>query len=170
MRICRSLASAVLILTLTGCGFHLRTYNFEAAVESFAIAGDQRMLVAQPIRQGLLQAGVQEADATSAALVLELLDQRIERRSASTAGQAGAAEYEMSHAVEYRILNSAGEELSPATWVQRDRIYRVDRDNIVGSSEEQALLEAEMTQDLVGQIIRAMDAVSRQLTESPSAD
>jgi LPS-assembly lipoprotein len=165
MNVLKSLALYAAILLLASCGFHLRTYNFEAAVESFALASEPRIRVAQPLRQGLLQAGVQETDVASAALVVELLDQRLERRSASTAGQAGAAEYEMTHAVEYRILNGAGEELAPATWVQRDRIFRVDRDNIVGSSEEQALLEAEMTQDLVGQIIRAMDAVSRQLID-----
>jgi outer membrane lipopolysaccharide assembly protein LptE/RlpB len=54
--------------------------------------------------------------------------------------------------------------LAPPTWVERERVFRIDRDNIVGSSEEQALLERELTQDLVSQLIRAMDAVSRNLT------
>lgn len=150
-----------LCVLLTGCGFHLRTYNFSGAAESYAIVGKTRMSIAAPLRQGLQQAGLKETSVADAALVVELLDQRRDRRSVSTAGRARAAEYETSYAVQYRILDGVGNELAPATWIERLRIYRIDRDNIVGSSEEQALLEREMLQDVVGQIIRAMDAVSR---------
>jgi outer membrane lipopolysaccharide assembly protein LptE/RlpB len=38
----------------------------------------------------------------------------------------------------------------------------VDAQNIVGSSEEQALLEREMINDLVQQIIRSLDAATRE--------
>ena len=84
------------------------------------------------------------------------------------AGSARAAEYETSLAVRYRILGAGSEELAPATWIERQRVYRIDRDNIVGSSEEQALLEAELMQDMVGQIIRAMEAVSRNANAGQS--
>ena len=154
---------------LVGCGFHLRTYNFSSGLDSYAISGKSRLSIAAPLRQGLQQAGLQEASAADASLVVELLDQRRERRSVSTAGRARAAEYETSYAVQYRILDNAGNELAPATWIERLRIYRIDRDNIVGSSEEQALLEREILQDVVGQIIRAMDAVSRPAGETANA-
>jgi outer membrane lipopolysaccharide assembly protein LptE/RlpB len=42
----------------------------------------------------------------------------------------------------------------------------VDRDNLVGSSEEQALLQREMTDDLVQQIIRGVNAV---VTAAPAS-
>ena len=38
----------------------------------------------------------------------------------------------------------------------------MDRDNIVGSSEEQALLVREMQTDLVQQILRALNAVTAE--------
>ena len=108
-----------------------------------------------------------DASAADAAVVIEILDERNERRSASVGGQSRAAEYEMTYAVQYRLLGSDERELAPATWVQRDRVYRIDRGNIVGSSGEQNILRTEMIQDVVGQIIRAVDAVSRTLGESP---
>ena len=153
-----------LSLLLVGCGFHLRSYNFQGEVESYAITGKTRIGVAAPLRRGLKQIGVEESVPDEAALIVDLMDQRNDRRTISTGGSTRAAEYEISYAVRYRILDSAENELAEAVWIERQRVYRIDSDNIVGSSEEQRLLEDELMQDVVGQIIRAMDAVSRNLT------
>ncbi len=150
------------VMLLTACGFQLRSYNLEANVQSFAISGMQRAQVATPLRQALLQLGATEGIAAGADVVIALLDQRSERRSVSTAGQARAAEYEIDYGIQYQLLDGQGAALTDAQWIERQRIYRIDRDNIVGSSEEQNLLRREMLQDVVGQIIRAIDLVSRQ--------
>lgn len=144
-----------------GCGFKLRSYDFSANVDSYAVVGRTGMPVARELRRSLSQAGVAEVDPDQASIKLELLDQRRERRSVSVAGSARAAEYETSLAVQYRILGADNAELAAPTWIERQRVYRIDRDNIVGSSEEQAILERELMQDMVGQIVRAMEAVSR---------
>lgn len=162
------LLSLLLAGSLAGCGFHLRSYNFEASVESFAITGKTRVGVAEPLRRALQQAGVEERPENEAALIVDLLDQRNERRSISTGGSTRAAEYEISYAVQYQMLDSAENELAAPRWIERQRVYRIDATNIVGSSEEQALLERELMQDVVGQIIRAMEAVSRNLTPNAS--
>lgn len=159
-----------MVLVLAGCGFHLRSYNFTGSIESFAIAGKTRLSITEPLRQGLKQAGAVEVTDGTPSIVIELLDQRRDRRSASTAGRAQAAEYETSYAVQYRFLDGAGGELTAPTWIERQRVYRIDRGNIVGSSEEQALLERELLTDVVGQIIRAMDAVSRNLGSTADAN
>ena len=151
-------------MLISACGFQLRSYSISANVDSYSITGrTNRISVTQPLRRALQQAGLQENNDTPA-ITVELLEQRNERRSVSTAGQARAAEYETTYSVQYRLLDQNAQELLPATWVERERVYRIDRDNIVGSSEEQALLERELMQDVVGQIIRSMDAVTR--TES----
>ncbi len=155
------LITCLIAASLAGCGFQLRSYDFSANVDSYAITGKTRLPIAQELRRGLSQAGVQEASAQDAAIQVELLDQRRERRSISVAGSARAAEYETSYAIRYRILGADNAELAPASWIERQRVYRIDRDNIVGSSEEQAILERELMQDVVGQIVRAMEAVSR---------
>lgn len=153
---------ALLGLTLAGCGFQLRGYELDANVQSFAITGMTRAQVVAPLKRALQQAGAEEVAQSEANVVVALLDQRSERRSVSTAGQARVAEYEVDYAVQYQLLGADGTELTPSTWIERQRIYRLDRGNIVGSSEEQALLQREMLQDVVGQIVRAMDLVSRQ--------
>lgn len=152
-----------LAFCIAGCGFQLRNYSFESSIESFAITGKDRIQVVVPLRRALRQLGVQETPPTDATMVIEIMDQRNERRSVSTAGQVRAAEYEVDYGVRYQLLSGAGDVLAAPIWIERQRIYRVDRGNIVGSSEEQALLQRELMQDVVGQIVRALDLVSRDL-------
>ncbi len=150
-----------LLISAGGCGFKLRTYSFAGSVDSFSVTGDTRSVVALPLKRALRQAGLAEATGADAALQVELLDQDTSRRSVSTVGTARAGEYELEYRIRYRILDGGGQELLPPTWIERRRAYRVDAGNIVGSSEEQAILSRELVQELVAQIIRSMDAVSR---------
>ena len=162
----RHLTFALLLLLLSSCGFQLRSYSFEGALENYALTGQTRASVVPVLRRTLSQVGLNEVSEAEAALVLEILDQRNERRSASTSGNVRAAEYEVDYALHYQILSADGTVLAPPTWIERQRIYRIDRGNIVGSSEEQALLQRELMQDVAGQLMRAMDLVSRQLQQN----
>lgn len=152
---------------LGGCGFHLRSYDVGTDLSSAYVASNPRNLLEQPLRDALRQAGVEEAPtAADAEVVLELLDSRQERRNVSFSGQARVAEYEAVLRVRYRIRDAAGNELAPDQWLERQRVYRVDSDNIVGSSEEQALLEQEMQRDLVQSILRTLNTVVQQRSET----
>lgn len=156
----RPLLLVLLLALVGGCGFHLRSWDIGSSISSAFVAANARNTLEAPLRRGLRQAGVTEAtSATEADVVVELLEDRRERRSVSVSGQARAAEYEMTLGVRYRVLDSAGNELVTPQWLERERVFRIDRDNIVGSSEEQALLEREMESDLVQQIIRTLNAV-----------
>ena len=156
-------AVCVVLLAVTGCGFKLRSYGFTGTIESYALIGRTNLEVANVLRSQLRQAGVAEASPSEASVVLELLDQRRDRRSASTAGGARAAEYEMTLEVHYRVLDGSGSELVAPTWIERQRVYRSDRDNIVGSSGEQTILERELINDIAGQMTRVLDTVGRRL-------
>ncbi len=161
--------SAILVvlamLVASGCGWHLRTWDLSSSVSSVHVDGSSGNPASAPLKRNLRQAGVQLANvADEAEVVVTLLDQRRERRSVAVTDQARAAEYETSLAIQYAITGAEGVELVPPRWVQASRVYRVDRTNIVGSSEEQALLEREMVSDLVQQIIRALDVATREDT------
>ena len=157
----RYLLAVTAALLLCGCGFHLRTYSFSGSVESYALVGKTGGAVVAAVRDGLRQAGVDEVSANEAQIVVEFLDSRRDRRNASVGSGARVAEYETSIGVQYRIVDRTGRELVAPTWIERQRVYQVDRSSNVGSSEEQALLEKELVQDVAGQLVRAMDAVSR---------
>ncbi len=155
---------------LGGCGFHLRSYDAGADLGSAYVASNARNLLEQPLRDALRQAGVAEApSASQAEVVVELLDSRQQRRNISFSGQARVAEYEAVLRVRYRVRDGDGNELVPDQWLERERVYSVDPDNIVGSSEEQALLEREMERDLVQSILRTVNTVVQQRSAAEAA-
>jgi LPS-assembly lipoprotein len=160
-----SLVLITLLLTC-GCGFHLRTFDLTSTVSSAYVTSNTRNFLTEPLRTSLRQVGVNEASsAGEAELVVQLVEQRRERRSVSVTGAALAAEYELTLGVRFSVFNvSDGQQnvLIEPRWAQITRLYRIDPNNLVGSSEEQALLEREMVADLVAQVIRALNAVSRE--------
>ena len=154
------------LLLCSACGFHLRSWDLTSAVSSAHVTSERRNFLAEPLRKGLDQAGVElSARAGDAELVVQLVEERKERRSVSVTGQARAAEYELTMAVHFSVHDTVEGEarvLIEPRWVETTRVYRVDADNIVGNSEEQTLLESEMVNDLVQQVIRVLNAVSRE--------
>jgi LPS-assembly lipoprotein len=152
------------VLLLAGCGFHLRTYDINTSVSSVYLSSNSANLVAEPLRRGLKQAGVTlAAEADEAEVTVALLNQRRDQRSVSVTPTAREAESELTLAVQYAVTAPGGAELVPPRWIETARIYRIDRLNILGSSEERSLLEQEMINDLVQQIVRALDAATREM-------
>lgn len=154
-----------LCLVLSACGFHLRTWDLDSAITSAYVHGETYGTFVRDLQRALTQAGVSAAeDAQSAEVVIHLLDEEREQRSVSVTGLARAAEYELTLGVRYQAVRKLPSEdvaqaLIEPRWVRIERIYQVDRDNIVGSSSERALLEQEMKNELIGQIIRALNTV-----------
>jgi LPS-assembly lipoprotein len=159
----RVVAVVLLAAVTAACGFQLRGWDASVAaqIESAYVITDGPNLMEVPLRDALRQAGVAEAVAPEQAeLVVRLLDARSERRSATVGEQARVAEYETTLAVLYQVTDPQGRELVPAQWLERSRVFRIDRENVVGSREEESLLELEMQNDLVQQIIRSINAVA----------
>lgn len=155
----RTLLLAVLVGLIAGCGFHLRTWELEGNIETAKITSNLRNPVADPLGQALKSAGVEVVGSGTADVTIELVSDRTSRRAVSVTDQARAAEYQTTLTVVYAVHDASGNTLASARSIRASRIYNVDRDNIVGSSEEQALLQREMVDDLVQQIIRGVNAV-----------
>lgn len=156
----------VLAGLLVGCGFHLRTWDLEGNIQTAKITANLRNPVAEPLARALSSAGVELIESGTADVAIELISDRESRRSVSVTDQARAAEYETSLTVVFALTDGAGNVLADPRSIQARRVYQVDRDNLVGSSEEQALLQREMVDDLVQQIIRALNAAVTTSTGS----
>jgi LPS-assembly lipoprotein len=153
------LVALALSALVAGCGFQLRGWDTAGVVASAYLISSPRNTFEAPLRRALAQAGIAEAtSADEAEVVVNLLEERRDRRSVSVSPQVRAAEYEVAVAVRYAVTDRHGRELIPEQWLERQRVYRVDPDNILGSSEEQALLERELEADLVQQIVRSLNA------------
>jgi LPS-assembly lipoprotein len=156
-----ALLFVVFVAMLAGCGFHLRGTDLRSSVARAYVDAVPRHTYGEPLKLALERAGAEVIDAPAAgSLVVELLDERRDRRSISVSDSAVAAEYEVIIGVRYGVRDGTGARLIEPQWLERSRVYRADRDNILGSSEERALLEREMQQELVQQIIRTLDALA----------
>ena len=156
----RLLGVVVLALGLASCGFQLRGTDLRSSVAKVYLDAAPRLSYTVPMREALTRAGVAVvAERAPDVLILDLFDERRSRRSISVSETAVAAEYEVILALHYAVRSGTGAELQPPLWVERERVYRVDRDNILGSSEERALLEREMQAELIAQVIRSLDVL-----------
>lgn len=162
------LLAGLVVALVAGCGFQLRGSDLRSSVARAYVDAAPRHTYEEPLRAALSRAGAEVIDAPAAdALVVELFDERRDRRSISVSDSAVAAEYEVIVGVRYGVRDGAGARLIEPHWLERSRVYRADRDNILGSSEERALLEREMQQELIQQIIRALDALASARVGKP---
>lgn len=155
----------VLLTALSGCGFKLRSWALDESVGSLFVASGQGGAVinsapqelARELTRALESAGtVLAEDRQSADVVVEIIDERRQRRSVSVTERAQSAEYEVSRGVQYQLLRGEAVLIAPS-WLRIQRVLRLDRNNIVGSNEEQALLERELAGELVQQMIRSIN-------------
>jgi len=154
-------AGLLLALQLAGCGFQLRSWEMGDAYSSVGLESAGRFDIEPALRRALSQSGVPVLD-SGAELVLELLDSDEELRTASVSGSARTAEFELIMRVRYAIRDGSGSYLAKPSVLRSSRRYFLDRDNLVGSNEEQALLRRELRTTLVQQIMRVLNTVSRE--------
>lgn len=157
----RSLVMAGLVgLLVGGCGFQLRSWELGDAYESVGLESAGQFDITPVLRRALEQTGLPVVP-RDAELVLELIDTDEELRTASVNGTARTAEFELIQRVRYAVRKGDGSYLVNPTIVSSSRRYFLDRGNLVGSNEEQALLRRELRTNLVQQIMRVLNAVSR---------
>jgi LPS-assembly lipoprotein len=147
------------LLLLSSCGFHLRSWDLGVSMESASVVSESALGLRKALEKSLRQSGVMiVAVEENPNVQLEILDENINRRSVSVTGLARVAEYRLTLTARLRI--SEGEEvLADNRRFVAERTFRLDRDNIVGSSEEQALLTRELRADVVQQIFRTLNAL-----------
>ena len=153
-------AMLALAMAFAGCGFQLRAGNVSDAFGTVRLEADASVDFARQVGRALRGVGVSLVEG-EADVVLKLARQEQVRRTASVAADGRVAEYELALAVEVAAQDRNGAVLIPAGVLRSERVARLARDNLVGSSDEQALLGAQMREELSGRIVRALAAAAR---------
>lgn len=171
----RSALAAMLLMPMAGCGFRLRTWDVSAGFRSVRIDADRSVDVQRDLRRLLEAAGIRIATGTADAadVTIRLAEQRLQRRSVGVTSGGRTAEYEISLRVMFSAAagagEGAGEELLPARELRVEQVARLDRDNLSGSREEQAIMERELRRELLLRILRALESASAA-APAPAAD
>lgn len=174
----RSLLQSLFLVTyvviLSSCGFQLRTWQLDGNIDTILVANNSgNTQVGKDLEKAIGQTGVTlltEVDTErTPQMQVQLLQAADNRRSISVGGDARAAEYELSLQVNFVLLDDKNVELTEPRWVRVQRIYRLNRNNLMGSNEEENILRREMRSDVVQQILRAINQVV-SVEETPDAE
>lgn len=156
--LCRPL-TLVLIALLTfvsGCGFQLRgAIEVPDQLSILHLEGNQNSALYQAVERYLQSNDIVLVDTPEQApYQIELLGEKLGRRSASLTSRAKIEEYELRTTLTYTVRDMAGATLIEPTQIFTERTYSYDENNVNATAAEEALLRQEMSENLAAQLVR----------------
>ena len=153
--------AVLLVLGLSGCGFHLKGYqqttpNLDGL---FIERGEQRGTLAGVIKQELKIAGVLLADSLEGAKHhLRITQERYGQRVMSVDANGKVLEYELRLEAAFEVLAAGSPQTLPLQRLDLTRQLTLSDADELGQRNEAALMRIDMRQDMAGQIIRRLQA------------
>lgn len=155
---------AGLLLLTSACGWQLRGAGLAMPDDLSHIYIEGNTAVAAALRQSLTTGDrTLAAHADDADVILRIISDRFDQRTATISASARISERRMTHEVEYLIVDNSGEPIFPPGRLDIERIYEYNEDNVLATDDEVVMLREEMLQDLVRQLqMRLIQASSRE--------
>ncbi|WP_241969858.1 LPS assembly lipoprotein LptE [Pseudidiomarina taiwanensis] len=155
----------LLVLMLQGCGFQLRgSYDLPAAFQQVAVTAPKFSEFADVLKLQLEQAGAQHAGAQPS-LTIDIVSDRLDRRTLSLSSSGQVAEYELIYTVQYQLeLNG---QLGEVNQIEVFRDYQDDPNFALAKTRERELLVAEMRMEAARMLLqRVIQQVSQTATDA----
>lgn len=157
-----------LSLMLSGCGFKLRGAPEYQNLTSLTVSGGS-----YDLRNGTLDAleasGV--AVHNTAPQTLRIDNERFGRRTVAVDAQGRAAEIELRYRFFWQLLDSrTNTAITPRRQITLVRNFNYDPENATASSDEETYTRADMYRDATWQLLRQLDAATRDLFVDDAAD
>lgn len=151
-------AAFVLALVLSACGFQLRGMA-DLSFKSIYIQGGNLSLKKDLIKQLKIN-GVQVLDSNEGAeLILELINERNEKRILSLSGGGLVREFELNYQVSFRTRFADNPTWSQVQTLQTRRDFSYSDTAVLGKAEEEAGLNLDMRRDVTRELMRRLTAV-----------
>ena len=161
-------ALLVLVLVLTGCGFHLRNaIVLPADLGPVRVdARDPYSPLADSLELGLQRAGAVPAAADAEGVaVLDLVAERWGNTPLSVDARGRAQEFTLRYAVVFELRSAEGELLVPRQVVELSRDYVSPPTNSIGTDSEREILARELRREMGAAILRRIDAAARGVAD-----
>lgn len=154
----------VLVLVLSGCGFHLRNaLVLPADLGPVRVdARDPYSPLADSLALGLERAGaVPAAEGAEDVAVLDLVAERWGNTPLSVDARGRAQEFTLRYAVVFELRSADDELLVPRQVVELSRDYVSPPTNSIGTDSEREILARELRREMSAAILRRIDAAAR---------
>lgn len=161
MTLRRLVIAAVLIVSLAGCGFHLRgEASLPAGMQRVHITGaDPLSPLGRDLAKAIARGGAQVVEQPSAAsAVLDIAVNRLGTDVLSVGENARAREYTLRYRVEFEVRDAAGAVLIARQAIDLSRDFTFDSTQALGVAAEQDLLTQELQREMVQAILRRLEA------------
>jgi outer membrane lipopolysaccharide assembly protein LptE/RlpB len=97
-------------------------------------------------------------------------DQQEERRSRTLTRGIQVAEYELSVALDFEVLDAAGNALHPTQRLSASRVYEREQENLLTNEAEEEVLWDELRRDVAAQLVAAVAVQLGAGASRPAAD
>ncbi|TWH64565.1 LPS-assembly lipoprotein [Azomonas agilis] len=147
-------------LLLSACGFHLRGTGgggplalSELNLVSRDVYGDTQRLMRQTLES------YQVKVTPTAAYTLNLVQEKVEKRTATQTSSSRTAEYELINQLDFQIQTRNGLTLlTERSEVRKTYVY--DANNLIGSDQEANLVRQELRGELVQQVFMRLQRIT----------
>ncbi|PHS73849.1 MAG: lipoprotein B transmembrane [Cycloclasticus sp.] len=161
LRLMRSLLIVCLsAAVLTACGFKLRgLFDLPAGLQKMYVVGSQNSELVQDLKDILAFSAEVVANRSDADAVLTINKEEIDNRTLSVDSRGKVRESEMQYAVIYSLVKKDGEALLDKESLLLVRDYINDENDIIGRTNESAVITRDLKRDAAQQIIRRVQAL-----------
>lgn len=152
--------TAVLVLALAGCGFHLRKEaTLPADMQRIHVVGiDPNSALGRDLDKALPRAGATVVDAVSDGVaVMRFTANAFSTDVLSISGTARANEYSLRYHVEFLIEDAAGKALLPKQAIELSRDFTFDATQALGVAAQTDVLTKELQREMVQAILRRVE-------------
>ena len=156
-----ALSLLALVLSIPGCGFHLRS-NVQLPPEmkqTRLVIDDQYSMFARRVQVLLEQAGVSFVTSTGATAVLEIPQNDVVTEVLTIGDNARVREYRISHTVRFRVLAANGSIIIPLQTIRQMREISFDEQQILAISREQEYVKADLADTLSRLLVTRLEVV-----------
>lgn len=157
----RPLLTALLILSLAGCGFHLRE-GISVPTQFGAVrvvSVDRFSPLAESLAQTFERGGATVVRDGEAGAVLDILAEQWGDTPISVDAFGRAQEFSLRYAVIFEFRRADGTVLVPRQTIELARDYVSNPVNSIGTEGEREILGRELRREMAASVVRRIDAV-----------
>ncbi len=162
----RLLICAIPAAYLTGCGFHLRN-SFTLPFETLYLDMESNSRFAATLTR-LLRASSNVrlvSDSNEADAVLRITQNTSSRDILSYSTSGRAREFQLKNVITFTVTTPDGREyMSPAT-ITASRDITYDESDYLSRDSEEAMIKAEMQNDIINQMIRRIERAAKPIAK-----
>jgi len=158
MKLYRLFAFLAVLSLLGACGFQL-----QSRAELPAEMQRTRLEVALPysefarrLETHLEQNGIKVVTSLSGAAVLEVPVNNTRKEIQSIGDNARVREFLIRHTVEFRLLDTEGNEMIPLQTMEQSRVYRFNEQDILAAEREDEFLRNDLSDNLARMVVRRL--------------